>query len=168
MHLDKRDWRTRLFFWALGICDEFRGYDTAYRYEAHTNLCHFMRVIVVWMPFVLFLHVLLVAAAVGAVTVWPIRLFGWTTWLGILAGIAFVVGVVIAVKKASEYQRHRRWERPAVPRTVPAPAPAAAIQEEAEPESPSTWELIWAWIVAQKQKVCPIISFTETKEANRA
>ena len=119
MDLNITKWYVRLFFWSLGMWDRFwHGWDTGHRYEQRTNLCHFVRVICVWMPLVLALHVALGLATAFVLVALPIRFFGWGTYLPtlmVLGLIAVLVGAIIlavVILKAWQRGRERKEKQP--------------------------------------------------------
>ncbi len=149
MELDANRWYVRLFFWAVNIWDEFKGGYEVYEVQRRgTNLCFFGRTTFFSAPLVLLLHVALIIAAVLALTVLPVRLFGvwpYILWLiRIALGIAVTVGLIWATKAIVHY------------RVIAAAAKLPKIKT-----GPSFWEILWEWLVAQKKKIkiCPQITF---------
>ena len=153
MNLNRGQWHVRLFFWALGIWDEFaRNGDTSYQYVDGTNLCHFVRTITVYAPLVILLHGGLIAAAVYSVILLPVELFGAVTYSRILAGLVLLAGAVIGIKALVRYREKRSWMKPEV-RIVKAPPPIAT--------GPSFWAIMLEWLISQKKKICPMIRFEQ-------
>lgn len=153
--LDKNDWKTRLFRWALSVWDEFRGAHTFM--EDGTNLCFFVRTICVWMPMVLALHLAVLGAAIWCVAVFPITAFGVGAWLLTLGGIALFFGACYGAHRLDERAKAKR----AAQGEQPKPKKARRVKT-----GPSAWSLIWLWLKSQKRKVCPEIRF-DAKEARR-
>ncbi|HEX5774856.1 MAG TPA: hypothetical protein VFY28_02755 [Candidatus Paceibacterota bacterium] len=172
MDLDKRQWYVTWFFVSLAVLDKFRGrtwWDSDLdRYKNGTNLCHFIRVILLWTPLVYALHILVYGTAIAILTYWPIRLFGFNGYIATIIGIVTFVVVVVGAAFALQglvsllaYIRSNQHER-AVERAkqesdkdVPAPQPAKVRH------GPSFGEVLWSYLVAAKQKVCPIINFKQ-------
>ncbi len=148
MYLNKGTWYVRLFFLAVGIWDEFRDRDTLWLAREETNLCYFIRVILVWMPFVLLLHLCLVAAAIFAAIYWPIHLFGTRGYGTGLAGVAVIVFLVVGTVVGTKWFLKRRRAEPRVTK--------AAVEKQ-----PGFLSLVVTAAVASKKKICPIIRFTE-------
>lgn len=165
MHLNRESWHARLFFWALGVWNEFRNNESQeVFFRQQTNLCHYIRVLLVWMPLVLGIHAVLIGSTVWAFIILPIYLFGIT---GYGWTIAVIVGLIVAVfalvyflkllgrlfNKAEEWR-----DRPAV---------------EKPDTGPSFWEVLRVWKKAQKDKMCPFVDFAvptvpKTEEASNA
>lgn len=108
MYLNKNRWFVRLFSWSLGLWAQFNGNVNEYRHQERTNLCHFARVIVVYMPLVLLLHLLLVVTAFVALIATPIHLFGAVNYFIVMGGIAVAVLIPIGVKKTIHTHRMKR------------------------------------------------------------
>lgn len=169
MELNRSFWYVRLFFWSLGIWRAFREDD--YRYDrsrvekSGTNLCFFIRVMVVYMPVVLLLHAAFAAVAVASLTALPIYLFGGITYGWTLTAIAVVIGTIWGVKVA--LQRAARRERTQVKfvEHKQETRPAAEVTEA--PRGPGFFEVLWAYLVAAKKKICPSIAFLAPKEVRQ-
>ena len=165
VNLSKDDWRARMFFWSLDIWEEFFQLYTGC--GERTNLCHFVRVICVWMPLVLILHLALAAAAIMGVTVLPITLFGWTVWMVMAAIVSLIIGGIVIKQAIARRPRARRVE--ALPEKPPMLDETHHRQpRKRKPEGPSTWSIIWTWVVAQKQRGCPPVNFLQAQEEHRA
>lgn len=168
MELNRSVWYVRLFFWSLAIWETFRDYD--YRYDrSHvekrgTNLCFFIRVMVVYMPLVLLLHAAFAATAVASLTALPIYLFGGIAYGWTLAAIAVVIGTIWGVKVA--LRRAARRERTQV-KFVERKREVQPATEVTEPRGPGFFEILWAYLVAAKKKVCPSIAFLAPKEVRQ-
>lgn len=149
----------RLFFWALRICEAFTDRELAYKYERRgTNLCHYIRVIFLYAPLILFGQLLFWAAAVAVLLVIPSYWFsfaGWAKFLGILAVcIALFIGVIFAIYwaqgKAGEWKaqlEEKKREK------------LYASDFQPQPASPTVWQMVKEWLVAQKKKICPLIKW---------
>ena len=165
MELNRSMWHVRLFFWSLGIWGAFRNDD--YRYdrsrveERGTNLCFLVRVMVVYMPLVLLLHAAFATAAVASLTSLPIYLFGGIAYGWTLTAIAVVVGTIWGVKVA--LRRAARRERTQV-KFVERKREVQPTAEATEPRGPGFFEVLWAYLVAAKKRVCPSITFLAPKE----
>lgn len=166
MELDKRQWYVRWFFWSLTVWDEFKDHgDSSWRYRNGTNLCHFLRVMLVWCPLVLLLNVAVYGAGVAALTALPIYFWGGTGYAYVVGALAIVVGVIISLNALS--RRLKEWER----RHPPAPKPEKKkeppkVAVPAAPTGPGFWQVVWQYIVASKQKVCPIITFNHQTQGD--
>ena len=162
MELRSDRWLVRWYFWALEIWNVFLGkYYCYYPDRERTNLCHFVRVIIVYCPLVLVAHLATAAAMVVATVVFPIWLFGLTRYF-VFLGIVTLLGGLVAVLQFSwfwtEDWRSRLW-----PETK-------TKKEKAKPEKsigPSFFRILWKFIVATKRNVCPIITFTSQREGGK-
>jgi len=152
MNLDTKQWYVRWFFWSLGIWDEF-----CETYETHdvelngTNLCFFVRTIVLYVPLVIITQAFTFVLCLLAFVVFPIMMFGSRhyaygigtilTIVTILVGGTFLYGYVQDKKDAK-----RNWFDRA--------------RRTSSASGPSFGKVLWSWVVAQKQKVCPMITFS--------
>lgn len=147
MNLAKTSWHARLFFWSLGIWDEFTGWDTEWQFRDGTNLCHYVRVICLYLPLVFLVHLSLLLGAVSAVTALPFYLFGMgyvATAVGIALAVLTIFGLVKGVDKLVE-KFH-----------------TVAMEAEKRPKvdkGPGFFKVLWTWLVAQKKRVCPGVTF---------
>lgn len=161
MRLDRSQWFVKLFFWSLGIWDEFTGHNRKNQCEMNgTNLCFFIRVMLVWAPLVLLLHVVLFGSTIYILTVLPITLFGGSSYF---AAIATLILLIMGIKRVHEYmkqrneikrsERVRKWN-----------------EEYFNPLETSPWvqeserrhgfiEVILLWLMAKKKLICPGVSF---------
>ncbi|MFZ2484641.1 MAG: hypothetical protein WAX80_01675 [Minisyncoccia bacterium] len=167
MDLDRELWYVRWFFWSLDIWDDFNDNNTQWKYRNGTNLCHFMRVIFVWCPLVLLLHLVLYASAIVVVTALPIYLYGGTSYAWVIGTIvATCVSIIVA-------KRFLKWvEVEEVPHRIKQiyvglatrivnSSPSKPVKTE-----PSFLKVILEYIVAAKKKICPTITFTRKLEEN--
>lgn len=150
MDLNKQSWYVRWFFWSLGVLEEFVEYHT-YEYRNGTNLCHFVRVVFAYAPLALVLNLAFYAAAVGVVTVWPVYLFGWGSYLTILGfvggvGLVYLVGCWL-------------WSLRSDQEVTKEEAASSAVDPE-----PSFSQVVWEAVVAKKRKVCPLIRFYDQQD----
>ncbi|HEY4475497.1 MAG TPA: hypothetical protein VJB92_02115 [Candidatus Paceibacterota bacterium] len=154
MDLDRNSWHVRLFFWSQGICDNFTDWDKACEYKKHTNLCHYVRVICVYMPFVILFHLTGYGAAIIALTYLPFRLFGTGYWY-VLGSIAALASITYAILLTSRYFANRPEKEPEIEETQKALEPIA----EQPKKSPGFFEVIFAYLAAAKKRICPVVNF---------
>lgn len=162
MHLNKDSWYVRWYFWSLGICEEFSdNCSLTDRAENRgTNLCAFMRVILIYAPLILLLHAIVYAGAIATITVWPIYLFGLK---GYILGVSAVVGLVILVFLVINLV----WLLLDRRKTRIAAQQQAAKPTNADAANPGFFHIVRQWVVAKKQKVCPLITFDESNKEVR-
>lgn len=96
MNLSKDLWYTRLFFWCLEVCDIFTKYRKSLRqrYRNGTNLCHFMRVILIYTPLILLAHLVIYGSIIYGIG-YIIRLAGGLQALEFLGVLLLVVCVIV-------------------------------------------------------------------------
>lgn len=146
LFIDKKDWKHQLFLFCLGLRDSlFTGIDTSHRYEDGTNLCHFVRVIVVYGPLTVLLNLLTVGFVLTAVAGLPVYYVGPAGYLWLLLFL-FLAGAFLgaAVYGLVRYVR----SRPKKPESPVSPKRSARVVT-----------LIGEYIVAKKKSVCPLITF---------
>ncbi len=154
MELKKDAWYARWFFWSLGICGSFLDifpYNLEERTkEKGTNLCFFVQCNLLYAPLILVLNAAAYIGALAVVTAIPIYLFGFVAYLwvagGILAAILAIFAIYFLSSKLGELNEIK------------------TRQKEKAASNPRFGSLLWAWCAAQKQKVCPLINFSDTKE----
>jgi hypothetical protein len=171
MELNNRRWYVTWFYLSLAILDRFQG-DRGWgrkedKYRNGTNLCHFIRVTLVWGPLVLALHLVVYGAAIAVLTIVPIQLFGWSGYFAIIAGIAGFIGILAGVvfmlwlyEVVKDFIANKRYEA----RLRRQAEAGDAVSEEAEEsptedKGPTFIQLVFANIKAAKQQVCPTINF---------
>lgn len=159
--LDEANWKVRLFFWSLGVCGKFTGYENNWKYTEQTNLCHFMRVICFYMPLVVVMHLLLAAGTLAVAVVMPIDLFGVVPCLYVLGGLAALVLVITGLGYGFNYLMYKKSNRQ-------EPELVAIHRLKKKELGPSFFDLAVAYLKAGKAYVCPSVSFTGRKEAARA
>ena len=150
MELSRTTWYVKLYLWCLQIIDKSRPGDehgkpsTYYEdYRDSTNLCQFMRVILVWAPFVILLNFSSYIFSVGLMTYIPIVYFGfgggWFKALLIIAvGVCTIIGVGLCVSKIYDWNEERK------------PRPKAH-------KDPTFKSLLWGHITDAKKSICPFI-----------
>ncbi len=165
MEFNKNRWYVQWFFLSLRVIDQFSGRDndSAYRYRAGTNLCHFMRVTLFWAPLVVAFHVALYGLVLAALVLTPLHYFGLigaakiygVILLAIAAVVLLFVGiwgahevVVVVDRKLSEASAADQDRR----------SLAAAQKTE---RGPGFFSILWQYAVAIKRRICPIITFKQ-------
>jgi hypothetical protein len=121
-----------------------------------------MRVIFVWCPLVLFLHAVIYVSAIVVLTVLPVYHWGGTGYAYFVGAVTFVTALIFAVKTST--RRLNKWINALPPpdplrntkKTMPSGEPVAP----ATPKGPGFFEVMWKYIVAAKQKICPVLIFT--------
>ena len=156
--LDRESWFVRWFFWSLGIYDAFLNTDRTWRIEQYgANLCFYVRTMLIWAPFVLILHTIVYGAAIIALTAVPIHYFGGSGYAWIVSAVVLVIGIRLLRNYMIEREESQRSVRRQTRREeIPAVAEA--------PRGPSFFDILWEWLVAQKKKICPMVTFAKQQE----
>lgn len=155
MDLNRNKWYVRWYFWSLGILDEFlERYNSAeHKERTGTNLCAFMRTILFSAPLVLIFTAIVYATFLGVVTVWPIYLFGLKGYgigLGVLVVLALLICLGAMVYNSLIEKRLARKQ--------------TAKPTNTDETSPGFFHLVWQWLKARKQKVCPLVTFVKSDQ----
>ncbi len=139
----------RWFAWSLDVIERFsvRSDDeppTDYLAKG-TNLCHMMRVLLIWAPLIFAIEAVGTVAALYMLIVWPIRLVGLSDFfwdLGIRLGIVALAALVIYIC------------------TLPKVVVTEPIQQGIR-----LGELFGEAILAQKRKICPFVTFDRKEQS---
>lgn len=162
MILKKNDWKVRLYLWSLSYRCDFHAkyYNEPYR----TNLCEFMRGILVWLPLTLLIQLTAMFSIVYALVIYPIMRLGGDFWkvpawvIGFPAlACALVIGIIYVVEKLKDHffsrpidDRYQTWEE--------------KMQKAREKElafERSLPGIILTWLKARKASICPIIDLED-------
>ena len=164
MELNQKRWYVQWFFFSLYIIDRFTdGYDEdKYRYRG-TNLCHFMRVTLIWAPLVLLLNLAVYGLLLLALVLVPLYYFGLS---GSAKGYGIIIAAIIAIvlvvfliwgAKQLTYILQERSDKL-----------AEALQErrarkaaERAANGPGFGSMVWQYAVASKRRICPLITFNQ-------
>lgn len=136
----------RLYLWSLGLCEEFSGHNKDALREK-TNLCHFVRTIVVYMPLIILSELCVWCAVLFATIIQPIRLWGFGGYSGTLVIIALTVGAIYGVIRFASYLE----DLPPRPRRTRSKSQTRLVLE--------------AYVHAKKQRICPLISIVGGENA---
>lgn len=164
MHLNKDSWYVRWYFWSLGICEEFLD-NHGLMWNAKnrgTNLCAFMRVILIYAPLILLLHAIVYASLLATITILPIKLFG-LKWYGLVVGalVGLIILVLLAINLVPELLDKRREAK----RILAQEQATKTTNNDAT--HPGFFRVLGKWVVAKKWKVCPLITFDESNKEVR-
>ncbi len=139
----------RWFAWSLDIIERFSvrpDDESPIDYlERGTNLCHMMRVLLVWVPLIFLIEAAGTLISLYLLIVWPIRLVGLSSFaFDIGARLAFVGVVALVIWICT-------LPRVAVTEPIQKGIRLGALFQEA--------------IMAQKQKICPFVTFGRKEQA---
>ncbi|MGD0977323.1 MAG: hypothetical protein ABR875_03460 [Minisyncoccia bacterium] len=166
--IDPDSWHAKLYFWCLALWAKFRsGSDGEYYFDIFTektNLCLYIRAIVIWMPLVILLHLLLLACAIYALLI-PFRTFGWS-YIYFCLSLAIVVGSVAGLMILLK-RRNKDKAKPE-PKNYYAELLMAEHERERKralkaKKSPSFMKIMIAWIKSKKAGICPMIFFAKSE-----
>ncbi len=101
----------RMLNWAAGIVDEFAETNLEGKFRRKgTNFCRACRMIFVYAPFILFLHVLMATWAATVLIALPIHLWGLGGYFSFAGGIAVLATIIFAVKLLTPRVRAAKFE----------------------------------------------------------
>src|SRR5690606_938632 len=146
----RTSWYVRWFFWSWEILERFRGSYSWEREERRrqvergTNLCAFMRVILVWTPLVLLLHVVVAAAVLATATILPATLWsvgGYARVLGFMSLGAVGAGIILLGLSTGLDLLARR-------RAAATHKKAARVTRPRKPQPPGFLRVVLEWVKA--------------------
>jgi hypothetical protein len=149
IELHANQWHVRWFLCSLHVWDEFRNKDTYLRNDT-TNLCYFMRVTLLYAPFVVLCHLLPVALLFLALYTAAISFS-----VLVYAQIFFTVVVFIALAKGLHAGRSMATEY--LEGYTAYPSSMALDNTSVQWGGPSFVELFFEYVRSMKEKVCPMI-----------
>jgi hypothetical protein len=163
MNLYANQWHVRLYFWFLDLWDAFLETNSD---REQTNLCQYIRMLFIWGPGIILTQLGLVAFGVYVLIWYPVTRFGWGWYGWGIGAIAVIVGLVFAWSVVRDAVQERRYRaryapKPHTPRPRREPEPEVEAKEE---RGPGLVAIIFAWMVAQKQKICPLISIVSPNQ----
>lgn len=162
LQVNPDSWHARLYLWSHTIWWQFWHKRNRSWYEdkrENTNVCYYLRVMLMYAPLVIILHAALLAATVGVVVVLPIHLFGFwgvgkatfVIFLLVALGVGLAIGLGVLAQKAGDAaidasQRHREM-----------------IHEQG---GLTFWEVVRARISGAKHKICPLIRVARPEQTH--
>lgn len=167
MEFNKNRWYVQWFFLSLRVIDNFGGRsgDNTYYYRHGTNLCHFMRVTLLWAPLVVALHIALYGLAVAALVLTPLHYFGLIgaakIYGVILLGVGALILVVAGIWGATELAVFVDRKVSETSATMKERQKLAAARKAER--GPSFGSVLWQYVIAIKRRICPIITFKQTQ-----
>ena len=167
VELQRDQWHARWFKWSAQVLDEFWPlilFDRPPRtFESRdgTNLCRYLRILVLGGVVVPAMHICLVLLWAAALFIYPIYVFGLYDYsvvigsvAGIIASIAAAITVVVfgwkllkaGATRAFDHVDHAvtNWER------------------THEKRGPGLASVLWQHVVAQHNKICLKVTFTNS------
>lgn len=163
MDLKKQQWYVGWFFTCLAVIDEFMDEREVrvWRHRHGANLCTFMRVSLIWGPFIIALHIIVYGGAIASITYLPVHLFGFGGYAWIIGAIAGLVGTIWLLKIANRAWNAMQQRQRDARRGKAFAEMSTVVEPSAEPvdKGSSFASIVWSYAVAVKQRVCPIINF---------
>ena len=151
MDLNRNKWYVRWYFWSLEICEEFtENYGNWMDKEQNgTNLCAFMRTILIYAPLILLFHAVVYAGALAIVTILPIYLFGLKGYgLGVGVLVGFYIFVFLAISLGVWLRNKQK-------------SGSLTKKQAVVNSDPSFVCVLGRWVVAKKRRICPLITFVK-------
>lgn len=151
IQLSHDQWHVRLFFWSLGVWDDFLGGNDVAHVEStgRTDLCHYLRVIFLWMPLVFILHAATLGFVLYVFVYYQITRFGFDGW-GMMFGVIFTaVGLIVLIKfvyNQLEERKYRSKRREYL-----------SDRQSVRPSRVGLVTLTIKMIAAKKERICPLI-----------
>ena len=150
IRINEEIWYNRIYLFALEIWYNFKATEIPWRFENGSNLCMYIRTLVVWLPLTVILHLTTAALCIFTLFVFPSHLFGWGYAKFGVGCVLFVGLLILAVyvwKKSENYLDEHHTKK--------------CNAETAEPidKGPSLTALFIEWIKAKKKMICPLIEF---------
>jgi hypothetical protein len=136
----------RWFDWSLRTIEYARWGPDKIDYRQVTNLCHMMRVLLVWAPLAILWNLIAIGVFVFTFFVWPYQRLGLHAWAGYMIIYLWAILVVLVVNW---------WAR------RPTKGQIESLESTSTTSTTLTIvHLIAEAIVAWKQKICPLIVFS--------
>ncbi len=155
MELSERLWKTVLACHLIWL--KFRGTNRGDRRAKQsdiayhgTNLCHAMRVVLVWVPLAIIVNVIAYLSVLVALIAMPVALFGVTSYVALFVVAAALGGGIYWMYRNPDHVEDALGK---VQSTVSS-ATRTSIEVT---RIDSLYGLVAEFIVATKQKICPMI-----------
>lgn len=151
MTLNPDRWFVRWFFVALAIIEDFtENYGLVHHVRADgTNLCYFVRASTIYPLGIVALHLAVLALLLCDAFVIPMYFLGAVSygvfWLWALAVVAAAVLLFLAVRWYLSWLADR--------------------DDDTRDDTPGALAVAGAWIMAKKQRICPLIAFSPAPTA---
>lgn len=148
MYIDPQSWHARLFFLCLNIWLKFKtgSSNIPSRLREGTNICFYIRSIVVWMPLVFLTHILVAAGSVYVLVIHPLKTFGYVYFTNTallivaLAGlIVFMIGLVWCIVTISNK--------------------AEELTKREVRDGLTARGVVMEWFEAKSSKICKFVTF---------
>ncbi len=137
--------------WHYRVYAYWTRFSLTYKESYQENLCHYMRVLLLWAPLLRASRALRLQGLPRPTWMWfnnAVFVLAWTFlfirfgWLSVLLWLASVVGAVLIL-------------------ILLVTIAVVIFGDRKPPEIPGTVRLVGAYVIARKRRVCPFISFAE-------
>lgn len=149
MVISPKAWHARLYRFTTELKSTLRwGYSSGYSHKADgTNLCHYMRTIVLHLPLVVAWNTIVcltpLAALFGPYLFFPASTAAMAQG-SIVALLAAVVGIGCLCVAISDWFENRRYRRYSMPKSE---------------------NIVKTYLKAKKQRICPLVEIKESSNA---
>lgn len=148
LNIREKTWHAKLFRFTINLISKFAGKEyLKWKFEGSTNICHYIRTLVVYLPLLLLAHIVPVIYLIYVVFFYSIQTFGI---VNIIATLAVIVlsSLAVCIAMLGLFKLFEMTE----------------IFEYKISRPDSFWNVSKEFIVANKTKFCSKISFI--KEEN--
>lgn len=167
MTVTRGSWHFHLFHFGLLLVDMFTGRGDSWRsykdrfIKRGTNLCHYMRVILVYTPLILTVYAATAAGVVWVSVFLPIKLFGITGYMNTLLVIGgVVVGIILAVVGIICVVSFLGWAFHKTGEIIGHTKAPVLVQRGL-----NFGDLMVEWMIARKKAICPTLTFADVESA---
>ena len=120
-----------------------------------------MRVIMIYTPGIILLHLAIYGSAVAAITAIPVYLMGFMWYSAAVVAAVVVAAIVYGIK----WYKRRQFERLLLGAEDSPVSSGTSVASSKQVNSKLGFgRLIWQWVVALKQHICQTINFAHTEE----
>jgi len=110
IRINEEIWYNRIYLFALEIWYNFKATEIPWRFENGSNLCMYIRTLIVWLPLTVILHLTTAALCIFTLFVFPSHLFGWgyaKFWTGCVVFVALLVSAIYTWQKSEDWRDER-------------------------------------------------------------
>lgn len=162
MNISENSWHYWLYKLGVSFWCKFTG-NHEWEYTGYANLCTYIRVITVYLPIMIGLHMIVYLSPIW-VPFWVYSIYptshvgGWIAlgfialailvFVSLVIAVGLLIEVVIpgAIKKIAEAQESRREK--------------ALLLEATQEQEASAWQILTQWLRDRHEKICRKINFS--------
>lgn len=161
--LRSTDWHVKLFQQTEEFKSRFHG--PYYRPATNqTNLCYFVRTLLVYLPFIFLMHAAAIVMPIWALTIYPHQRFNIAWWIipAWIIGSAIVIILIVVLaavvsdllKPLGKKTRSLTWQERQACFSINVFYVQPAREEA---RAHTAWGLFLQYLKARKEKICPMI-----------